>query len=283
MEKETQVWIVYFSPAGSTRRVAETLAKTAKDRGYNVVRIDLADHAAGSSVSTLCETISEKDLLLAGSPTYANHPVPAVMNFLQKLPADKRPMGAVFTTYGVVSSGVTLAEMAEVMTEKNIVVLGGIKVVAEHSMTWHLETPVGQGRPHAEDIREVERFMETVLKKAAESASPAFPLKNLYYQNEEAHNHAKESSLAVLQSLLLPMNINAELCTQCGVCVSNCPTGNITLDFLPVFGNQCVMCFNCVRCCEFGAITSNVLPFLEGEIRKRLDFFQEPQVTASFL
>jgi uncharacterized Fe-S center protein len=56
-----------------------------------------------------------------------------------------------------------------------------------------------------------------------------------------------------------------EGCTQCGECVSHCPTGNITIETGgPCFGaTWCPGCSNCVLACPSHCITPRVAPFDE--------------------
>lgn len=284
MTNAQTAWIVYFSPAGTTATVAKEISEEAKRQGKKVVKLDLSSQDPDlESKAMALKNIGENDILFIGSPTYANHPVPPIIDFLNDLPDESRAMAAAFTTYGVVSSGVTLADMADILTKKGMRVLGGIKVVAAHSMLWQAEAPVGQGRPDDKDLAEVRRFAATVLKNAAQATPPTLQPEALDYQNEAAREHAGKASLEALKPMLLPMEIHAENCIQCGVCAASCPTGNISLDFLPLFGDNCVLCFNCVRLCEAGAITNKMLPHLEGEIQKRLEFFKEPQETVAFV
>jgi ferredoxin len=68
-----------------------------------------------------------------------------------------------------------------------------------------------------------------------------------------------------------------EDCTGCGLCVKNCPEGNITLQAgRPIFGNTCVMCFRCVYACPKHAMqTNNFMVLKEGfdlhALEKRMD------------
>ncbi len=275
------VWIVYGSPAGTTCQVAETIAGEARAQGRSVVLIDLFGPADGRE--RLYKDIVSGDFLFVGSPTYSAHPLPAVMNFLAGMPMSRGVGAAPFVTYGMVTSGVALYDLGQQMKAKGLSVMGGIKVPAVHSMLWHEKNPLGEGRPDAEDRAAVSRFTREVLNKAGNGLSKEIELGDLNYQRQEVRERAAASGLHVLKTLVPPMEVNEDACTQCGQCVENCPSENISLQPAPVFGDNCILCFNCVRVCEPGAITNKALPLLGEEIKKRLDFFKEPSEVKSFL
>lgn len=279
--KPPSAYIVYFSPAGATRQVAEAIADETFRANCRVVKVDLSRQGAADA-GQVQTRIGKGDILFLGSPVYANHPVPAVMDFLSGVTDNTGAYAAPFVTYGMVSSGVALHEMAKLMDQKGLIVLGGIKVTARHSMLWNVAEPLGKGRPDEQDMVEVGRFARKVVEKAA-GGGPPLPLDALNYQRAEVQEKAKGAGLHAMKPLLLPFDVNAGLCTQCGLCVGSCPTANITVESGPVFADRCVLCFNCVRVCEPGAISSKVLPFIEPELQKRMGFFNEPPQTVTIV
>ena len=92
-----------------------------------------------------------------------------------------------------------------------------------------------------------------------------------------------QSRLEVLKSVTLPLELDPETCTQCGVCVDSCPVANIVLSPYPEFGDRCILCFNCIRFCQTNAVNSQALLIVEPFIRERMEFFNEPQETRFFV
>jgi len=273
--------VVYLSPAGSTRRVAEIIADEMERQGLSVSCRDLAATPTGAPDGPDAGGPDAGDLLFVGSPTYALHALPAVMRFLAGLPEVPGALAAPFVTYGAVTSGVGLLDMARALSGKRFGVLGGIKVPARHSLLWQSEAPLGQGRPDESDEGEVRAFVRAVLAKLPGGA--CLPPEALDYQGEVVKAAAAHASLDGLKAMFPPMALDADACTRCGVCEEACPSANISLSPLPVFGDRCILCFNCVRLCEFGAVTNPVLSLLEGEVRKRRDAFNETLETRFFV
>jgi len=68
-----------------------------------------------------------------------------------------------------------------------------------------------------------------------------------------------------------------DLCNSCGICVKNCPVGNITFDKngRPKWGRDCIACFYCEMKCPVDAVRSPVswpvmYPFYYYNIGKAL-------------
>jgi len=275
------IWVTYLSPAGTTRQVAEIIAREAEQKGQSVKLQDLAGREAeGGQIS---EKLSPGDVLFVGSPVYAGQPVPPVMEFLSGLPDAPGSLAVPFVTYGGVNGGRALYDMAKSMEAKNLQILGGIKVLAVHSLLWQSDDPVANGHPDADDTAKIQEFIRVILdKKEAEEPTTLSP-EALDYKNEMAGNPAEESRLEGLKSNLLPLELDTDACTQCGICVDCCPTANIALSPYPEFGDQCILCFSCLRLCEENAVSSKAIAMFESLVRERKEFFKEPEETQFFV
>ena len=77
----------------------------------------------------------------------------------------------------------------------------------------------------------------------------------------------------------MKMQVNADLCTGCGVCVETCPTGAIHLSGGLAILDQvtCTQCQACVDTCPVGAITSVDLPVIMTE-PVAVQTVREPQI-----
>jgi len=274
--KSNTIWVVFFSPSGSTEKVADTIIEEIQRRGLSHEKIDAAKNRP---VHTLYDAIKGGDILFVGSPTYSNHPAPPVTAFLNGLPPIAGVSAGLFSTYGTVTSGTVLPEMGLMLREKGAGIFGAVKVVAVHSLLWNSEDPAGKGRPGARDLEQVTQWTKKILDKSSEDETSLISPEVLDYHREEVKQWAREKDLNGLKDVMLPMKLKTEKCTRCNICVENCPVGNIKLDPYPVLGDNCLVCFNCVRLCGPGALYNNKHPYVEPEIHKRKEFFKEPEET----
>jgi len=74
-------FIIYCSPAGNTKHVAQVIGKTVNNLGHTTVMLDLGNTEDAAAVKTQISKSSQDILLFIGSPVYAFHAVPPVMEF----------------------------------------------------------------------------------------------------------------------------------------------------------------------------------------------------------
>ena len=215
-----------------------------------------------------------------GSPVYAFHAVPVIMNFLNNLPDAAGKPAILFVTYGQVNSGTALYEMGQVLNGKGYSIAGAAKIMAQHSMLWQSEDPLGKGRPDESDLEAVELLVEAALPKIADPQNAEFlSLADLNYQPPKIRELAAQRSIDALRQIIPPIKLNEEACTQCGICADNCPERNIKLNPYPQFGDACIFCFNCMQICEPFALSNDIFKFIEADLRKRTEEFGEPAET----
>lgn len=241
--------IVYFSPAGTTRKVAEAIEVFLRDRGQTVRLLDLArrQNPVAPFVSD-----SQPFCLWLGSPVYCDHAVPLVEDFVCSLPpADG--FAVPFVTWGAVTSGLALPEMAACLREQGFAVLGAAKVMAEHSSLWQSSQPLAAGRPNAGDLNRIEELVESVLAKIAHGGTDILSAERLDYLPAALKAQSAAKSLAGIKAMQPPFSVNVQLCTRCGHCAEVCPVAAIRLDPFPVIDTSCILCRQCTRHCPVGA------------------------------
>ena len=56
--------------------------------------------------------------------------------------------------------------------------------------------------------------------------------------------------------------LTSDACTQCGLCVAECPTHAIADDCRTIDAAKCLSCFRCLRLCPVGAKNMDSEPYL---------------------
>jgi len=274
--------IVSSSPAGTTRKAAEAVASRLRELGRAVTEFDLARTGPGEIREAFLES-GEPLCLWVGSPVYAQHPVPPVFDFLERLPGTSEERAAVpFATFGGVSSGVALPEMADRLAEKGYSAFAAAKVMAEHSSMWQSERPLGEGRPAERDLARMRELADRVVRKLDSGQWQALSRQQLDYQPEWLKEEAAAMNIERLKGVHPGYSLDEALCTQCGVCEESCPAGAIRLDPYPVRDETCFLCNNCARFCPEGAMTIDTAP-LEKRISEKAQKTPEAKETALFL
>ena len=203
---------ITFSPTGGTRRVSELLCKGI---------------AADSNLTGLCTKlenlkypiINADDLVVISMPVYAGR-VPAL---------------AVERLKGIKANGakcVIVAVYGNRASEIGFQVIAAVAAIAEHSIC----RMYGAGRPDDGDAKVLASFGSHILNKVKtqQSFEPLVLPGNRPYK----------------QGCSGPYPVANDDCTECGTCVSECPTGAISLQN-PKANNQelCIGCMRCVSVC----------------------------------
>ena len=244
--------IVFFSPAGTTRRVALHIEHCLAECGITARLVDLG-LPAGGPVQASGLGLDGPCCLWIGSPVYCDHALPLVAEWIEGLEPSARGWAVPFVTWGGVTSGLALPELADLLQTRGFQSVGAAKVLAEHSSLWAAAEPLGAGRPDAADLAQVRDLVAGVVANLAQAAPVPLDLRLLDYLSPSLRTEAASKSLAKAKSMMPAPRAIETRCTQCGECAAACPVGAITLDPYPVMAEHCVRCQQCVRICPEGA------------------------------
>ena len=240
--------VVYFSPAGSTRLVADAIHRRLTEHGQEVVLVDLRTSRRAATEQSAF--LRHPCCLWIGSPVYCDHAVPLVTDFIEGLPpASPRSYAVPFVTWGGVTSGVSLAETAEQLRGKNFMPLAAAKVLAVHSSMWRASQPLAAGHPDQEDLAQIARMVDNVIGNLQRAEIAPLDIKVLDYLSPALRADAASKSLAAAKAAMPPLTVDEQRCLQCGDCVARCPVAAISLAPFPTIADDCVLCLQCVRAC----------------------------------
>lgn len=128
-QRSPSVLITYYSPSGSTKKMAEAIYEGA--RSVDGVQVKILPISEVKS-----QDLMEATAVIVGSPVYNSNPAPQVLEFLNSWPFDRRPMkdkiGAAFATGGGISIGEegVMLDILRAMLIHGMIVMGGEEVEA---------------------------------------------------------------------------------------------------------------------------------------------------------
>ena len=278
-----KAFIFYCSPAGTTRHIAEVIEKelVGYDRQVTVCELGREEKKLSETMREIEET-QQRVCLFIGSPVYASHALPLVMDFIAHLPLGRQAYAVPFVTWGEATSGLALAEMGEALRAREYGLAGAARIVAVHSLMWELENPAGAGHPNAEDDRMIENLVAVIERHLQMPAPRRLSGQVLSYQTKADAAEMRKQNLNISRRFLPQRVVNKDLCNQCGVCADRCPVAALTLKPYPIYAEHCILCFNCMRWCPENAIEAD-LSTTHEMIRKRIANYKEYPLSKLFL
>jgi len=252
-----RVLILYFSGTGNTDYVAKYLHR--KLTSFSV-------HSCLSSIEDISpEKSTEFDLLIIGFPVYAGGPPTFFQDYLNSLPDVKCKGIFVFCTKAMFV-GAAINNVYDQLIPKGYIPLD-YKIIG---------MPGTDGLPFMSksanyvqkalkrdysDIKEINEFAEIIkytidevnqgknIDTLAGLAPKGILLLNIVFQLlwNLGYEFAKKK--------IIPRFRVDEKCVQCGLCLKQCPSKNISLvNNSIVFNTHCYMCMRCINQCPREAI-----------------------------
>ncbi|MCK5681023.1 EFR1 family ferrodoxin [bacterium] len=271
-------FIFYCSPAGTTQHVAKVIEQEFADSAHQVTVCELGKKTEKLSEAMLeIGETKERVCLFIGSPVYASHALPLIIDFIADLPLRGQAFAVPFVTWGGATSGLALAEMGDALKAREYSVVGAARVMAVHSLMWELENPVGKGHPDSADDRMIKNLAAVTDRNLQQAEPLCLPRQTLHYQSEAVAVEMRKLNLKIARGLLPQRLVNEELCNKCGVCVKQCPVAALTLKPYPVYTEHCILCFNCMRWCPENAISADLSAIHERVLERAENYQEKPR------
>lgn len=267
------LYIISFSPTGTSARVAAALAQGMSETGCpDVVTLDC------TRAPLPAVTLGRTDLAVVAAPVYGGKMVPLAKKRMESIRGDSTPC-VLLCLYGNRAFEQAPADMADMARARGLVPVAAAAFIGEHSYSTP-HTPIAAGRPDSDDLEQARRF-GTLIAASLRQRGPV-PVDAALMRDEPS----SPQSIANFRSFVaeyqrscqenpkpLVPELDATLCNGCGRCASLCPAGAIDPDTLAVDPSKCIKCCACVKGCVQGArsLHSPFAPVLSANYSRRKD------------
>ncbi len=224
--------LIYFSPTGTTRKVAEAIAQ-----GFGA---DKVRHYDVTLPGAKFDTVLTDGMAIIGIPVYAGRVPELCLQRLQAITATHIP-AVLVALYGNREFDDALIELRDLSVAKGFDVIAAGAFIGEHSFSTATH-PIAAGRPDTADLKLAVQFGKQVAAKLAGGPvdTPDMEGHVPYKERPKLGGKAPET--------------DAEQCILCGKCAEVCPAGTIAIDLsVTTNAEHCIMCCACVKACEVHA------------------------------
>ena len=208
-----RICALYFSPPGNTRR-AVCAAANALAEHYQLPCEEISVTLPHERVE---RDFGAGDLVVVGAPTYAGKLPNKMLPYFQSGLHGNGALAAAVVTYGNRSFDNSLAELCASLEMDGFHTAAGGAFVGTHAFS----DALAPGRPGEDDLHEIERFAAAIAEKVDRAEGVPAPV---VVDGDAAAPYyvPKGTDGAPAKFLKATPKTDAEKCTRCGLCASQC-------------------------------------------------------------
>jgi ferredoxin len=237
--KIKRVFSIYFSPTGTTEKVANAIAA---GTGLPCERINLTTL---KERRTFNHSFPKNELVIVGMPVYGGRIPLNLDDFFSGLNGNGAPAVAL-VVYGNREYEDALIELKINLEEHGFQVIAGAAFIGEHTFS----KKIAGGRPDADDLKTAGEFGGKIIRESDKATRGKLTVKGNYPFTARGFDPVKMGPVATAATVTA-----SDDCTLCGVCAEECPWGVITVDnAVTIDYTGCLRCLRCIRACPVGAL-----------------------------
>jgi ferredoxin len=270
--KIREVWAVYFSATGTTKKIVErVMGAAAADIGGSPRSYDFSLPVARSQFPLFFEDT----LVVFGMPVYAGRVPNVLLKQLDSIQGGGA-LAAAVVLFGNRGFDDALIELRDLLRNHGFAVCAAGAFVGEHAFS----TVLGKGRPDEADMAKADFFAKAIVQRIRAAQSSAdlasfavegtpYPYRPYYQPRDREGNPVDIRKVKPLTN---------EKCNDCKVCARVCTMGSINMNNVHEIPGVCIKCCACVKRCPRGAkyFTGEQFLYHRHELEKRYTRRAEP-------
>lgn len=241
--------IVFFSPTGTSRKVA---AAVSEGCGFPSRVVDVTYQAPDDVV------FAPDELVFVAVPVYGGKVAPLALQRLAGMRGNGTPAVPV-VVYGNRAYEGALSQLADFLAQRGFSPIGAAAFVGEHSYS-SKAYPIAVGRPDMTDIADAREFGKRIAQKLSTATTlQAVDVAQLTPPRDSLWAKLRFVWFVLRQRrqkrpVVKPAPIvDAEKCKRCGKCARLCPNGAISPNGRETNPERCTKCCACVKFCPVQA------------------------------
>ncbi len=276
-----KVVIIYFSPCGSTNKVANLIKSEFERLEWEVQLLNMTKDSElfpDRDFHKFINKIERHDLLIIGGPIYIDHLHYNVLDLIKQMPhADDLVYShnvGVFTTFGKITPGLGSLEACTELSKGDRSTWAALEVDSEHCISRNIDYPISKGLPGNEVLPLVSDFVKYLIEVVDGVVRPLEDIKSGLLGRLAEFPHLADERMVTANSFP-SVSFDYDFCGQCYLCIEKCPVNYLVIsDGYPATLDKdiCIHCTNCLYHCPSGAVVMdlyNKKPFYLKQLKEQ--------------
>ncbi|MFO8019770.1 MAG: EFR1 family ferrodoxin [Promethearchaeia archaeon] len=252
-----KIALIYFSPTGNTKKIAEKIRTTLLELEADIFEFDITSYQDRKDRIRF----SRFNACFFGFPVHGWR-VPKILREWFKTIKGSGLKCSTFITYGGINPGIVHYDIQQILNRQEFHLFSTAEFLGRHTFNlagWE----VAVNRPNTSDFHVAEQYTRLTYRKFHSKNSALDPFSKPHISNKKLKKIENRP-----RKFVPPPKINKEICKQCGVCNEKCPNAAIDLQTQSINQSDCIRCLRCVKYCPEDAVTLPDLSHIFKNLKK---------------